>query len=139
MASKNPWKYLLSHHLPKEYNRCIILKFHNKKIRICSRCSGWYISFLLFWVLFFSGLNFFLNYKIIILYLFPIPAIIDWSLHRFKIYQGINLLRIITGFLIGLTFALLWYSFIINPLDVNFWIVSISYTIIAMIIFKITK
>ncbi len=139
MTSKSPWKYLLSHHLPKEYNRCFLIKFRNRKIRICSRCSGWYISFLLFWFLLLMGSDFLLNYKNIILYLFPIPAIIDWSLHRFKIHEGNNFSRIITGFLIGLTFATLLYSFIINPLDINFWIVSILYASMSILIFKITK
>jgi len=85
------------------------------------------------------GIDFILSYKTIILYLFPIPAIIDWGLHRFKIYDGSNLSRIFTGFLIGLTFATLLYTFIKNAFDINFWIVSIIYTVIVAIIFKITK
>jgi len=139
MMFKEIQKYLLSHHEPKDYNRCLLIKFGGKEYYICSRCSGWYSSFILFWIFLLIGIDFILSYKIIILYLFPIPALIDWSLHRFRICNGNNLSRILTGFLIGLTFATLLYTFIKNPFDINFWIVSIIYTFIVVIIFKITK
>ena len=132
-------KCLLSHHEPKDYNRCFLIKFGDKKYYICSRCSGWYISFILFWIILLIGIDFILSYKTIILYLFPIPAIVDWSLHRFRIYDGNNFSRILTGFLIGLTFATLLYTFIKNPFDTDFWIVSIIYTVIVAIIFKNTQ
>jgi len=139
MTSKNPWKYLLSHHLPKDYDRCLQINVNDRKVRICSRCLGWYISFFLFWVLLFLDLNFLLNYKMIILYFFPAPAMIDWSLHRFGFYSGNNLSRVSTGFLLGLTFAMMTYLFIKNPLRVHFWIVSVLYISIGVVIFKVTS
>ena len=132
-------KYLLSHHEPKDYNRCFLIKIGDKEYYICSRCSGWYISFILFWIILFMGIDLILNYKTIILYLFPIPAIVDWSLHRFNVCDGNNFFRILTGFLIGLTFATLLYTFIKNPFDIDFWTVSIIYITIVAIIFKQTK
>ena len=124
MSQNSPLKYVLSHHLPKDYNRCLAIKFHDKTVRICSRCFGWYTSFVIFWIMLFIEFDFFLSYETIILYLFPLPAIADWSLHRFGIYDGTNLSRVITGFMIGLTFASLLYVFVKNPLDMNFWISS---------------
>jgi len=139
MDLENPWKYLLSHHLPKDYDRCLQVNFNDRKVRICSRCLGWYTSFLLFWVLLFLDLTFLLSYEMVVLYFFPAPAMIDWALHRFSLYNGSNLSRVSTGFLLGFTFAMLSYIFITNPLSVNFWVVSVLYTSIGVVIFKITS
>jgi len=129
-------KYLLSHHLPKDYDRCFLIKIKNKNYRICARCSGWYLSFLMFWILLLFNVNFLLNYKFIILYFFPIPAILDWILHQFRIFKGTNVLRFLTGILIGLTFAMLLYTFIKNPFDIHFWFVSIIYVTLVSIVLK---
>lgn len=139
MMLKEIRNYILSHHEPKDYNRCFFITLHEKRTYICSRCAGWYTSFLLFWILSFLRVEFFLNYSFIILYFFPMPAIIDWSLHRFKIYEGTNLTRIFSGFLIGLTFATLLYTFLKNPFNMDFWLVSITYSMITFFVFKFTK
>ena len=129
-------KYLLSHHLPQDYDRCFLIKVGNKSYRICARCIGWYLSFLIFWLLLLFNIDFLLNYKIIILYFFPIPAIFDWSLHKLRNLKGTNILRVLSGILIGLTFAMLLYSFVTNPFDIHFWLVSIIYVTIVVIVLK---
>jgi hypothetical protein len=60
-------------------------------------------------------------------------------MHRFNIYQGTNSSRVATGFLLGIAYAELFYTFIKNPLDLNLWIVIISYLIIGMLIFRLTN
>lgn len=67
------------------------------------------------------------------------PAIIDWSLHRLRIYEGTNILRVVTGLLIGLTFATLLYTFLETPFDINFWSVSMIYILTVSIIFNFSK
>jgi len=138
MLAKKCRKYILSHHLPKDYKRCIKFEVNNKVYLICSRCLGLYLGFIIFLPLFFMFQNFLYNINFI-LYLLPLPAIIDWSIHRFGIYQGTNSSRIATGFFLGVAYAGLLFTFIKNPLDSNFWIVIISYLIIGATIFKLTK
>ena len=127
--------YLLSHHKSKDYDRCFLFRFRGKKVFICSRCCGWYSSFLLFWVLLFLGVKIFLVNNLFALYFLPMPAIIDWGIHRFRIYHGTNLSRLFTGFLLGFAFANLAYIFLQNPFNINFWEVAISYLIIVAIIY----
>jgi len=139
VMSRDIYKYLLSHHLPKDYDRCFLIKIRGESYRICARCSGWYLSFLIFWLLLLFDVDFLLNYKIIVLYFFPVPAILDWSLHKLTRFKGTNILRFITGILIGLTFAMLLHSFIINPFDINFWSVSVIYVLIVVAVYKHTS
>jgi len=132
------WDYALSHHRPKDYDRCFSITVGGKEHRLCSRCLGWYSSFAIFWSVLPFGINFFPDHGLLVLYLFPIPAVADWSLHRFKIYGGTNLTRFGTGFLLGFTFASLLYILLKNPLDPNFWVVTITYTIVITAVFHCT-
>lgn len=136
---KDILSYILSHHEPKDYNRCLSLTVAGNKYNICSRCAGWYSSFLFFWILLAIDIDFLLNYNIVIIFLFPIPAIFDWSLHKFKIYKGTNASRFITGLFLGLAFATILYIFFRNPFDPLIWIVSLLYTTIIAIIFHFTR
>lgn len=139
MMSQKILDYILSHHEPKDYGRCFSITISRKKYHFCSRCVGWYSSFLIFWFTLFLGINFLPNYEFVVLYLFPIPAIVDWSLHKFEIYDGTNFSRILTGFLIGFTFANLLYIFFRNPFDCHFWAVTICYAMIVMAVLNSTK
>ena len=138
MLTKKYKKYILSHHLPKDYRRCIKFKNNNKVYFICSRCFGLYFGFFIFLILFFVFQDILYNTNFV-LYLFPLPAIIDWSIHRFSVYQGTNSLRVATGFLLGIAYAGLFHIFIKNPLNLNFWIVVIGYLVIGILIFKLTN
>ena len=138
MLAKKYRKYILSHHLPKDYKRCINFKINNKIYFICSRCFGLYLGFLTFLILLSIFQNTLYNINFV-LYLFPLPAVIDWSLHRFSVYQGTNSSRVATGFLLGIAYAGLFHIFIKNPLDLNFWVVVIGYLIVGILIFKLTN
>lgn len=131
--------YLLSHHFPKDYHRCLSFSLFGKKHFICTRCLGWYIAFFLFWPLSVSGLLNLIKYNPLFLYLLPLPALADWTLHRFGIYEGTNYSRFFTGTLLGLSFGMLLNSFISNIFDPNFWIISICYTFYVAIIMKRTN
>jgi uncharacterized membrane protein len=133
------WGYALSHHQPKDYDRCFSITVSGKEHRLCSRCLGWYSSFTIFWSVLPFGIDFLLDHGLLILYLFPIPAVADWSLHRFKIHEGTNLTRFGTGFLLGFTFANLLHILLKNPLDPNFWVVTIAYTTIVTAVFHYTN
>lgn len=133
MSGTDYKKYILSHHLPKDYYRCIKLRARGKTYLICSRCFGLYVGFFTFLIfIFFSE---FVSYRII-LYLFPIPAFLDWSLHKFRIYKGNNVSRIMSGILLGIAYAGLFHTFIRNPFDFDFFVVIITYLIAGILVFK---
>ena len=125
--------------MPKDYDRCVKAKVNKKTYYVCARCLGLYIGLITFLIVFFS--NVFFDYISIVLaaYIFPIPAFLDWSLHKFKKSQGTNVSRIITGFMVGITYAALIYLFVRNPFDYNFWIVIVAYAALLIILLKLLK
>jgi len=130
------WDYILSHHDQEDYNRCFSVKVLGKRCYLCARCSGWYLSFLLFWFLFLLNIDFLIKYSLVILYFFPVPALIDWGLHKLGVWEGKNSTRFASGFLIGFTFAQLTYIFFKNPLNFHFWVVTLTFVSTVAVIWK---
>jgi uncharacterized membrane protein len=85
------------------------------------------------------GMDSFLRYSASILYLLPVPAVVDWALHRFMIYEGTNLSRVSTGFLLGLTFGALSHALLTGAFNVNCSVVSVFYATAAAFILLVTE
>lgn len=97
-------RYLLSHHEPADWDRCHQPMVFGRQLRICARCSGIYpgiIVGLLAGVLGKVPLS-----PVLILALFPLPALVDWSLSTFANRTGNNLVRTATGALLGSAYGL---------------------------------
>ena len=129
----------LSHHPKEQYRRCFSLNMLGKDLHLCSRCFGLYLSVFIFITLFY--LNLFridgvLRY--FVLFLFPIPAFIDWGFYRFKRAYGTNISRFTTGFVIGIVYAYLPITLIENPFDISPYLVILMYTSLAYWINKKT-
>lgn len=93
---------LLSHHPPCQYDRTIkILNF-----RICSRCTGLLLGIAVSITIGLSykilDTSFNTNQLILILVLFPIPAVINFTLHQIGFSKNRNIYRIITGVPLGI-------------------------------------
>ncbi|MCX9084600.1 MAG: hypothetical protein OIN87_07385 [Candidatus Methanoperedens sp.] len=71
-----------------------------------------------------------------IFYVFPIPAILDWGLEKFVSYKGNNATRFTSGFILGISYILLWTKFIKNPFDIEVWLIGFIYAIIVYFIIK---
>jgi len=97
--------YILSHHEPNEYYKCYNLNIKNKNIYFCSRCVGIYIGIIVGLIL--NNINLINkeNYYLIII-LFPIFALIDWSIDAFTEYDNNKFLSSISGIFLGIAYIL---------------------------------
>ena len=88
----------------------ITLSFNGKKIRLCSRCSGTVVGYSLLKFVFFQGFKSFnsllLNHQLFLCILFAFPTILDWTTQTWDWRESTNNLRLVSGFLLGISAAL---------------------------------
>jgi len=91
--------YLLSHHESKDYDKCLTIS----KYKICARCFGVYIGIILTGIL---HLNFYISPFVLILvvFLFPVFTLLDWTISTFSKIKSNNKLRIFSGLTLGSVF-----------------------------------
>ncbi|MFB6284234.1 MAG: DUF2085 domain-containing protein [Halobacteria archaeon] len=93
-------RYVLSHHLPDQYHKCYSIRILGKRLHICARCTGVYIGILsAAFVSFFTQLIQANPYLFVVV--FPVFALMDWSLTSFTGWRGRNLIRTVTGIFLG--------------------------------------
>lgn len=96
--------FLLSHHLPAEYDRCYAPVVRGRTIRVCARCAGIYPGILVgIWAAFAAPDP--LGHVLLVAVL-PLPALLDWSLDALTPWKGSNPGRTGTGFLLGVGYGL---------------------------------
>jgi len=110
-------KFTLSHHYSHQYNRC----YKIGKLHFCARCLGLYPV-----LIFFIFLQFYIDispfWEKILIFIFPIPALLDWSISFIIRNVGLNFIRTFTGFLLGLSIGRLIWLHIVNPFNpVSLW------------------
>lgn len=96
-------RYLLSHHEPHEWHRCHQPTVLGRRLRICARCSGIYPGLIVGLLAGLWGLV--PSAALLILGIFPAPALLDWSLTTFTDRRGTNLVRTTTGLLLGYAYG----------------------------------
>ena len=117
----------------------IELNFFGKVICPCARCFGYWlgaiVGFLVslpFWLGFLQAHNFLLIFTIA--WLFVVPSIIDWSTVKLGFRKGNNTIRVIVGYLHGISVII--YFFIL-PASLIFKIST--YTLYGSIFFIIRR
>jgi uncharacterized membrane protein len=97
-AARETSRYLLSHHEPEDYYRCYSFSFFEKKVRLCARCTGIYPGVA-------AGLAsvFILDVVLPVFWiaLSAVPTFIEKYFTGVKDYEGYNILRSLTGFVLG--------------------------------------
>jgi uncharacterized membrane protein len=78
---------------------------------LCSRCTGIYLSLFLTLLLLFLNRNILKKIDLKYLMLLPIPLVIDGSLQYLGIYTSLNIIRLITGLLFGVSLSYLIIHF----------------------------
>jgi len=95
--------FLLSHHTVDKLHRCLKLKFKSHRIYLCARCSGGLLGFIV-GMLFIKIVEPFLSeiQTMLLASFTAIPALLDWSTQKLKLRESTNIIRVMTGFLLGL-------------------------------------
>lgn len=95
MTARVPMGLILSHHPPCQHNRTLLVPFF--RFRLCARCFGeaWGLVICLWLLKRFHPTP---SYpQVLMVGLFSLPAIIDWSTQAIGWRESNNYLRIMTG------------------------------------------
>ena len=128
-ALKTVAPYILSHHEPHEYYRCIRIK----QTWICARCLGVYLGIFSTII---ALLATSLSTKPWLVALLPAPALIDWSVSHFHISHSTNTIHIITGGLLGAGYVFGVMLLLSQPTLAL--AIGSCYALIALVLYKIT-
>ena len=94
------------------HNHWFTLKFFGIEIRLCARCTGYYLGFFLQQLFNIFPLldNFYgieVTVQLIVSLLFIMPFVFDWVTQSWRLRESNNLLRFMTGGLSGVGVSLL--------------------------------
>lgn len=130
---------ILSHHSYRKISHTIQVKVGERRFYFCARCTGIVIGMPagLLYLNYLSTV--FLQYPILI-FVFTLPAIIDWLLQVFEYRDSSNPRRILTGALVGQTYLVGLIAIIKGwfPLLSEYALVYAVYTVILYILFRVT-
>ena len=120
-------QYLLSHHPPSEYDRCYSPVVFGRRVRLCARCSGIYPGIA-------TGVGVGLatgaRAGLLVLFLLPLPALLDWALTAFTDRPGRNVVRTASGALLGLGYGLGLYR-LLGLGEIAVLAVGVAYVLLA--------
>jgi len=103
---------LLAHHETKNLHRTIHIRFLEKDYYLCSRCTGKYVGMLAVCVSFLLGSHISVWLHLLIMAFFPLPSTIDWITQSVGMRESKNWIRVLTGYLLGIAWGLLFLSLI---------------------------
>lgn len=122
---------LIAHHEAANFHKTILFRVFNTNIRLCTRCTGIYLGIIATILLLLFAINIPHILQLIIIFAFPIPAMIDWGLDKYNLWKGSSTTRFVSGFMLGICYIFLWARFIKNPLDIMVWLSAVVYSTIA--------
>ena len=100
-------KRWLSHHGPLEEDRCVVIEAAGKRFLVCARCLGVSVGLMVGIVL-----GWLLVPTLSIVLVLPLPAFVDWTLYMVGVSKGRNLIRVLTGTLLGLGHAAFMFALV---------------------------
>jgi len=125
---------LLSHHRPEKLDRTLHLNIRGKHIFLCARCTGDYSGTLSILIAWFLGFEFPLWLYLPLIAILPLSPVIDWVTQSCKLRESRNLIRVPTGFLLGISKWLLLlllikgllYMFLLGVAIIGVYVLAIS-------------
>ena len=103
------WEFLLSHHVPTRYGRTLRLAVGRRTIRLCARCTGQTVGALTFLLLCLTSVplrsSLLLPTVQVLFDSAPLLAAFDWLTQSLGERESTNSLRVLSGFLLGMSFA----------------------------------
>ncbi|WP_121822180.1 DUF2085 domain-containing protein [Halostella salina] len=130
LAATRP--FLLSHHAPEERDRCHELNFFSRQIYLCARCSGIYPGILL------ALMYPFQLASVPVIALLPLPALIDWAITSFGKTNGSNVIRTVTGVLLGFGYGMALRRLLLE-LETRILIIGVVYATVAILLIAIER
>lgn len=121
-------RYLLSHHPPADYHKCYRVAPFGRTVRLCSRCVGIYpgiVLGLLGYLLVPPSTPTFLGVAVL-----PAPALVDWTVTTYTGRSGHNVVRTLTGLLLGIGYGL-GLGMVVGGLDGRVIVVGVVYGVVA--------
>jgi uncharacterized membrane protein len=120
--------FWLSHHPPEELDRT----YEIGGMRVCARCLGTYPMLIAaiaiqFWIR--APLQWAWDVPWAVLLL--LPALVDWSMGRFRPHLGSNPWRTATGALLGLALGRTIYVHFQRPLPTGLWLQGVLVAAVA--------
>jgi uncharacterized membrane protein len=92
------WYLTFAHHPFSELNRTLQFRLFGRHMVLCTRCTGQYAAFAAALLLALIGRW---DLGVVIPYLLPLPATLDWLTQALKLRESTTWLRLATGGLFG--------------------------------------
>ncbi len=127
--------YLLSHHEPEDFYRCYSFSFLDKNINLCARCTGIYPGIA-------AGITQLAisnAFSLYIVALLGIPTLLEKYFTDVKSYRGSNILRSITGFMLGLGYVNGIKLLLENPFKPPLVIIAAAYALLGLALIQATR
>jgi len=119
--------FLLSHHDPKDYHRCVRVA----GLHLCARCLGLYPTMLaVIGVQVALRAPMSLPGDLFVAFLLPLPAMVDWARGRFAPSSGTTLTRMGSGVLLGIALGRTLYLHVRQP---GWWLTMAQLGVLAAI------
>lgn len=122
------FRLLVEHHPPWLRDRCLCLRLKGRHVYLCARCSGTVLGFVAGSIIVLGCPSL---YSVALL---ALPALIDWGTQKLCLRESTNIIRVLTGFSLGL--ASRWSMSL--DLVLRFLINSMFVLVAALIMFLST-
>ena len=119
---------LIEHHPPWLRDRCLCLHLKGRSVYLCARCTGTFLGFVAGYLIRSASTSPYL------MSLLALPALIDWGTQKLCLRESTNIMRVLTGFSLGLASS--WSMGL--DLGLRFLINSIFVSAVALITLKST-
>ena len=120
--------YALSHHTPQNHHRCYRVG-GDDGVRLCARCTGIYLALPLGIATAASGLLG--GYHFLVVAVFPLFALLDWSYTAFTDSEGSNPARTASGAFLGFAYGIGLVRMAASFPDVQVLLVGCGYAVAA--------
>ena len=95
-----------AHHYEDRRNRTLTLRILGWEQPLCTRCTSQWVSFGLFaWILPFYSIELATFIWAAVLFLLPLPALVDWVTQSWELRESTTSIRVLTGSALGLGYA----------------------------------
>jgi uncharacterized membrane protein len=105
------WRYflflLVSHHPQEKLDHTIRIGFGRKNVYLCSRCTGVALGVLVIFGGNVFSLIFPIEFFLPLIGLLPLVAVVDWFTQSARLRKSKTWLRVLSGFLLGISEALI--------------------------------